>query len=495
MAAVHILVIGATGEHKDPGCSRLVSSPQNPDYFPGPSGLEFCSAALKKSHQLTLYLRNPDNLPAAISSNENITVIKGTLEDEAEIGGENMPQPVTDAMKMIFPLLIANKFERAMVLGTCSFTAPQDKGGLKWKASVILVKIIGGSAFEEFQGLGRFVTSQDAKSLKWTLFRVPFLGNGAEAPVNATYTGSGTDVPRGAGYSQDTNRNLKQTLLNMADLDTTAAEAHFSATAARYEKMTGGATRAVARHLLTLPELAGLLTGAGAVLHDNACGTCIVSEEVLQRNPDVTIHATDVAQGMIQLTEAKLGKVSGAQVAIMPAEKLTFADATFTHSITNLGIPFFSDGPAAAREIYRTLRPGGFAVVTSWSHLGYIEDVIVPVQRVVRPDATPFRVPVPQKWFTADGVAQCLREDGGFEEMKVVSYRTWYGAPSKEELVELLISSWKAVFWGTWPEDDQRRFDEELIKQVGRVSQDITLQTGEPGVGVPLDSIIVICRK
>jgi hypothetical protein len=96
-------------------------------------------------------------------------------------------------MKLIFPLLIENHFKRAMVLGTCSFTAPEDKGALKWKASVILIKIIGGSAFQEFRGLGEFVTSQDVSKLKWTLFRVPFLGNGPEAPVRAAYTGSGED--------------------------------------------------------------------------------------------------------------------------------------------------------------------------------------------------------------------------------------------------------------------------------------------------------------
>lgn len=96
-------------------------------------------------------------------------------------------------MKLIFPLLIANRFERAMVLGTCSFTTPEDRGALKWKLSIVLIKIIGGSAFDEFKGLGRFVTSQDEARLKWTLFRVPFLGTGPEAPVLATFTGSGDD--------------------------------------------------------------------------------------------------------------------------------------------------------------------------------------------------------------------------------------------------------------------------------------------------------------
>lgn len=96
-------------------------------------------------------------------------------------------------MKNIFPILVANHYKRAMVLGTCSFPAPQDKGALKWKASTILIKLIGGSAYSEFHGLGSFVTSQDTSQLKWTLFRVPFLNNGPSAAVKASYTGTGSD--------------------------------------------------------------------------------------------------------------------------------------------------------------------------------------------------------------------------------------------------------------------------------------------------------------
>ncbi|KAK6063752.1 NmrA family protein [Seiridium cupressi] len=184
----HILVIGATG----------------------PTGVEFCTKALDEGHSLTLYVRNPDKLPAKISGNDAVTVIKGTLEDEASLekavtsgptifvsfAGPVMGSkgtPVTDSLKTIFPLLIANNYKRAMVLATPSFTAPQDAGALKWKLSVLLIKVIGGSAYEEFSGLGAVVSSYDTAQLKWTLFRVPFLGNGPEKPVNATYTGSGTD--------------------------------------------------------------------------------------------------------------------------------------------------------------------------------------------------------------------------------------------------------------------------------------------------------------
>lgn len=48
----------------------------------GQSGLDFITAALKAGHKLTLYVRNPDKLPKEISDNENVTIVKGRLDDE-----------------------------------------------------------------------------------------------------------------------------------------------------------------------------------------------------------------------------------------------------------------------------------------------------------------------------------------------------------------------------------------------------------------------------
>lgn len=96
-------------------------------------------------------------------------------------------------MKKIFPILIAHHFQRALVLGTNAYAAPQDKGALKWRAVALLIKAVGGSGYEEFKQIGTYVASQDVKAIKWTVFRVPFLGNGPEAPVKATWTGTGED--------------------------------------------------------------------------------------------------------------------------------------------------------------------------------------------------------------------------------------------------------------------------------------------------------------
>jgi hypothetical protein len=89
--------------------------------------------------------------------------------------------------------LIAARYERAILLGTPSYTAPEDKGALKFKAVIGLVRLIGGGAYQECNSMGTFVATQSVDHLKWTMFRVTLLNNGEAKPVTATYTGSGQD--------------------------------------------------------------------------------------------------------------------------------------------------------------------------------------------------------------------------------------------------------------------------------------------------------------
>jgi hypothetical protein len=148
---------------------------------PGQTGIEFVNLALAATppHTITLYVRNPSKVPEEIKSHPNVTIIEGQLNDKeglekavssgatvfASFAGPTYGSkgtPVTESMKLLFPLLIKKGFTRALVLGTPSFSAPEDKGGFKWRASILLVKLIGGSGYQEFHGLGEFVNSQDA---------------------------------------------------------------------------------------------------------------------------------------------------------------------------------------------------------------------------------------------------------------------------------------------------------------------------------------------
>ncbi|KAI8716897.1 AAA domain-containing protein [Fusarium sp. LHS14.1] len=237
---------------------------------------------------------------------------------------------------------------------------------------------------------------------------------------------------------------------------------HFDSTAAQYEASTGGCTRELAQLLLDVPQLQSIYQ-SGATVLDNACGTGIVAQEIILRahrtNANVPkIHAVDPAPNMVEISRKKLdalGVPTTSSTAVMPGEKLEFQNEMFTHSITNLGILFFTDGDAGAKEIYRTLKPGGVAVVTSWAVLGYLQ-VIRPAQSAVRPDDPPFKLPIPEKWFDPAFVGKCLK-DGGFANVTISESIVHYGAPSVEDLLGLILNSFK-MLWKDWSEEEQSKF-------------------------------------
>ena len=62
---------------------------------------------------------------------------------------------------------------------------------------------------------------------------------------------------------------------------------------------------------------------------------------------------------------------------VMNSQELDFPDAYFTHSITNFSIFNFQDALAGVREIHRTLKPSGQAVITTWERFGIGEVIHV----------------------------------------------------------------------------------------------------------------------
>jgi ubiquinone/menaquinone biosynthesis C-methylase UbiE len=140
---------------------------------------------------------------------------------------------------------------------------------------------------------------------------------------------------------------------------------HFNRSAESYEKYTAGCTREVAQYILRLPDLADA-GSPGTVVLDNACGTAIVTEEIIQRRRQketetATIHAVDAAPNMVDMARRKIEGLNtqhcSVTTQVMPGEHLSFENDTFTHSITNLGIPFYQDGLAGPRRSTGRLSP------------------------------------------------------------------------------------------------------------------------------------------
>lgn len=132
--------------------------------------------------------------------------------------------------------------------------------------------------------------------------------------------------------------------------------------------------RVIPTFLRDLPDIE-----PGSVIHDNGCGSGplikILLEkypQLLEPSPKTTIHATDLMPPFVEGVKAHAesrGWGDTVQTAVMPAEQLSIAEASLTHSFTNFVIQASKEPQKVAAEIYRTLAPGGVAVVTTWAKM------------------------------------------------------------------------------------------------------------------------------
>ena len=272
----------------------------------------------------------------------------------------------------------------------------------------------------------------------------------------------------------------------------------------KYEARTGGAPRAAARYLVQqIPELSDV-GSAGALVHDNACGTAAVYEEIVSRcrsrgEEPPRAHATDVSPEMVEFAKARVASLNlddRVTARTMPGEKLDFPDETFTHSITNMGLIFFKDGEAGIREIYRTLKPGGVAAVSTWGKQGLpIDRIAQPAHMDVRPNDTPLAMPVDSRWRNSEYVIRVL-EDAGFQEVRLLTTDVLYGQKSEEELHEsMVLVSQMLGNYKEWSEEEKEKFSEAVWKHVRKETTPCKLMDGTDGIGFTIDAMFLVGRK
>jgi ubiquinone/menaquinone biosynthesis C-methylase UbiE len=283
----------------------------------------------------------------------------------------------------------------------------------------------------------------------------------------------------------------------------------FNAVAGSYERSSGGCTRELARSLLSLPQLSQA-GGPGSIVLDNSCGTGIVTEEILLRHRDVegserrlaTIHAVDPASNMLAIARRKLEVLAESPsrraafkitTRVMRGEQLDFDDNTFTHIITNLGILFYEDSLVGAKEMYRTLMPGGVAVVTSWIDLGYFEQVLQPAHSEIRLDDPPLELPLSLDWLSPSHLEATMVR-AGFQEVQISTSKVHHGARSLEKLVDSLMETSHGV-WAGWTDDERIKFRGFVREMATPLAERYTMPDGNPGFGIPMVAAVAVCRK
>ena len=103
-----------------------------------------------------------------------------------------------------------SSIRRCIVLSTASFKVPEDTVTWKWWIVISMISLLGGTCYQEINGLSRATSSLGGNDIQWTLFRyaypnnilpsyaystrrVPNLTGGEAKPVQASYLGDGTD--------------------------------------------------------------------------------------------------------------------------------------------------------------------------------------------------------------------------------------------------------------------------------------------------------------
>ncbi|KAI3335747.1 S-adenosyl-L-methionine-dependent methyltransferase [Ustulina deusta] len=218
---------------------------------------------------------------------------------------------------------------------------------------------------------------------------------------------------------------------------------------------------------------------SGVIIHDAACGL----------GP---FHATDIAPPMVGI----YNQVSSAgnwpvKAEVMDTQSLTFPDATFSHTFLSFGLPIIDDPVAAAKEMYRTLAPGGTAVTAFWLQIPQGECAHETRKAIWGPDAHIAVEPKPQ--HKDRDFIRSLLVQGGFEFTGVQLYEK-SAFLSVKDLDEFARAIWTAIGQptGGWTKEDEEKWDEA-------VSTYKTLLQKKPGYhvdkggNVTLEAIAQIC--
>lgn len=221
-------------------------------------------------------------------------------------------------------------------------------------------------------------------------------------------------------------------------------------------------TLAIAKHEMTLlPSFP-----PDSLIHDSACGLGAVTESIIATSPPETIQivATDLSPPMVGIyNNMATAKKWPSKAIPMDCTNLTFSNNHFSHVFLSFGLPIIADPVAAAKEMYRTLKPGGTAVTAFWLQIPQGACSQDTRRAVWGPDAKLAIEPNPRH-KDRDYIRSLLVE-GGFKFEDVKLYEKSAFLPVKD-LDEFATAIWSAIGQpvGGWTEDDDEKWDVAIAK-------------------------------
>ncbi|RYP69613.1 hypothetical protein DL769_005233 [Monosporascus sp. CRB-8-3] len=258
---------------------------------------------------------------------------------------------------------------------------------------------------------------------------------------------------------------------------TSGAVSRFQQHGSEYEGFAGKtSTRLAAVALSALP-----LSTYDASSHflDSACGPGIVTKLLLSPSPEYVdvsglpinppprVTGIDIAPSMVAQFTTNISTYgwSTAEGLVQDSGDLSrFKDGEFDTVVMNLGIFSLSEPEAGAAEMYRVLKPGGYAVITTWKQrrpAGLLQSVV----DVIRPGSVKKPMYLDPAWETREKLEEVMKA-GGFSVDVRESVVDWAN-DSVEDMVEALSSPMlTSKIWQGWSAEGTARWKDEIARQL-----------------------------
>jgi SAM-dependent methyltransferase len=183
----------------------------------------------------------------------------------------------------------------------------------------------------------------------------------------------------------------------------------------------------------------------GSHVLDIACGSGVLARHALSKaGSSGRVVGVDLAPGMIAAArelEPDIEWVLGS------AEDLEFNDAGFDCIVSQFGMMFFKDRDAAAREMFRVMKPGGRLAVAVWNSLennpayGDIIAVLDEEVSIAAGDA----LRLPYSLGDSEKVTGVF-DHAGFTDISVEMQTEQATFPSSRTMVEAELRGWLPLF-------------------------------------------------